>query len=163
MKVNHNIDDWGVFKDVALKFAANFADIKVWTFTFVVAPLFSFTEKYLFADWEFLKYLAVFMMLDLATGIANAIKDKDAVTSYGIRRTVVKAVQYGVFLFVVHGLDSFEIKGERSDVFGWIVTGAYSFLMGIEGKSILENIVKLDNRFDVKHFIEKIGEAFKRK
>jgi hypothetical protein len=74
MKTNHNIDDWDVFKDVALKFAANFGDIKVWTFTFVVAPLFSFTEKYLFADWEFLKYLAVFMMLDLATGIANAIQ-----------------------------------------------------------------------------------------
>ena len=29
MKTNHNIDDWDVFKDVALKFAANFADIKV--------------------------------------------------------------------------------------------------------------------------------------
>ena len=163
MSLDHNIDDWGVFKDVALKFAANFADVKVWAFTFIVAPLFSFTEKYLFADWEFLKYLAVFMMLDLATGIVNAIKNKEAVTSYGIRRTVVKALQYGVFLIVIHGLDSFEVKGERSDVFGWIVTGAYSFLMGIEGKSILENIVKLDNGFDVKYFIEKIGEAFKRK
>jgi len=72
-------------------------------------------------------------------------------------------LQYGVFLIVIHGLDSFEIKGEKTEIFGWIVTGAYSFLMGVEGKSILENIVALDNRFDVKYFIEKIGEAFKRK
>lgn len=162
MKADHTIDDWGVFKDVALKFSANFIDIKVWTFTFVITPLFAFTEKYLFADWEFLKYLTVFMMLDLITGIAKAIKNKDAVTSYGIRRTVVKGLQYGVFLIVVHGLDSFEVKGEKSDVFGWIVTGAYSFLMGVEGKSILENIVSLDNRFDISVFIDRIKKVFEK-
>ena len=109
------------------------------------------------------KWLTVFIMLDLVTGVAKAIKNKQAVTSYGIRRTVVKALQYGVFLIVVHGLDSFEVKGEKTEIFGWIVKGAYSFLMGVEGKSILENIVALDDRFDVKYFIEKIGEAFKRK
>ena len=163
MRYDHNIDDWGVFKDCLFKFASNFIDVKVWMFTFVVTPLFAFTEKYLFADWEFLKWLTVFVMLDLVTGIAKALKNKQAVTSYGIRRTVVKALQYGVFLIVIHGLDSFEVKGEKAEVFSWIVTGAYSFLMGVEGKSILENIVALDDRFDVKHFIEKIGEAFKRK
>lgn len=162
MKADHTIDDWGVFKDCAIKFASNFIDIKVWTFTFVITPLFAFTEKYLFADWEFLKYLTVFMMLDLITGIAKAIKNKDAVTSYGIRRTVVKGLQYGVFLIVVHGLDSFEVKGEKSDVFGWIVTGAYSFLMGVEGKSILENIVSLDNRFDISVFIDRIKKVFEK-
>jgi len=163
MNLNHNIDDWQVFKSCAIKFATSFTDIKIWVFTFVITPLFAFTEKYLFADWEFLKWLTVFIMLDLITGVAKAIKSKQAVTSYGIRRTVVKALQYGVFLIVVHGLDSFEVKGEKTEIFGWIVTGAYSFLMGVEGKSILENIVELDDRFDVKHFIEKIGEAFKRK
>jgi phage-related holin len=162
MKADHTIDDWGVFKDCAVKFASNLIDVKVWTFTFVITPLFAFTEKYLFADWEFLKYLTVFMMLDLITGIAKAIKNKDAVTSYGIRRTVVKGLQYGVFLIVVHGLDSFEVKGEKSDVFGWIVTGAYSFLMGVEGKSILENIIVLDNRFDVSVFIDRIKKAFEK-
>jgi phage-related holin len=113
MKADHTIDDWGVFKDCAVKFASNFIDVKVWTFTFVITPLFAFTEKYLFADWEFLKWLTVFIMLDLVTGIAKAVKKKQVVTSYGIRRTVVKALQYGVFLIVVHGLDSFEIKGKK--------------------------------------------------
>ena len=163
MNLNHNIDDWAVFKDCTAKFTSSFLDVKIWAFTFVLTPIFTFTEKYLFADWEFLKWLTVFIMLDLVTGVAKAIKNKQVVTSYGIRRTVVKALQYGVFLIVIHGLDSFEIKGEKTEIFGWIVTGAYSFLMGVEGKSILENIVALDNRFDVKYFIEKIGEAFKRK
>ena len=163
MNLNHNIDDWAVFKDCATKFMTSFIDVKIWAFTFVITPLFAFTEKYLFADWEFLKWLTVFIMLDLVTGIAKAVKKKQVVTSYGIRRTVVKALQYGVFLIVIHGLDSFEVKGEKTEIFGWIVTGAYSFLMGVEGKSILENIVGLDDRFDVKYFIEKIGEAFKRK
>lgn len=156
MRHDHSIDDWGVFKDCLIRFATNFTDIKVWTFTFVATPLFSFTEKYLFADWEFLKYLTVFMMLDLVTGIAKAVKKKQAVTSYGLRRTVVKSLQYGVFLIVVHGLDTFQVKGESVDIFGWIVTGAYSFLMAVEGKSILENVVALDDRFDIAPFIEKI-------
>jgi len=156
MKADHTIDDWGVFKDCAVKFGSNFIDTKIWLFTFVVTPVFTFTEKYLFADWEFLKYLTVFMMLDLVTGIAKALKNKQAVTSYGLRRTVVKALQYGVFLIVVHGLDTFEVKGESVDIFGWIVTGAYSFLMAVEGKSILENVVEFDDRFDIASFIEKI-------
>jgi len=156
MKADHTVDDWGVFKDCAVKFGSNFIDTKIWLFTFVVTPIFTFTEKYLFADWEFLKYLTVFMMLDLATGIAKALKNKQAVTSYGLRRTVVKALQYGVFLIVVHGLDTFEVKGESVDIFGWIVTGAYSFLMAVEGKSILENVVEFDDRFDIASFIEKI-------
>jgi len=160
--MDHTIDDWQVFKSCAIKFAGSFLDIKIWVFTFVITPLFAFTEKYLFADWEFLKYLVIFMMLDLLTGIAKAIKKKKAVTSYGIRRTVVKALQYGVFLIVVHGLDSFEVKGERVDMFGWIVIWAYSFLMGTEGKSILENIVALDDRFDISLLIEKIKKVFEK-
>ena len=162
MKADHTIDDWGVFKDVALKFSANFADVKIWAFTFVITPLFAFTEKYLFADWEFLKWLVTFMMLDLVTGIAKAIKNKDAITSYGIRRTAVKALQYGAFLIVIHGLDSFEVKGEQVELFGWIVIWAYSFLMGTEGKSILENIVALDDKFDVSVLIEKIKKVFEK-
>jgi len=162
MNLNHNVDDWGVFKDVAIKFASNFADVKIWTFTFIVTPLFTFTEKYLFADWEFLKWLVTFMMLDLVTGIAKAIKNKHAVTSYGIRRTAVKALQYGAFLIVIHGLDSFEVKGEQVELFGWIVIWAYSFLMGTEGKSILENIVALDDRFDVSALVEKIKKVFEK-
>jgi len=154
--MDHTIDDWQVFKSCAVKFGANFTDIKIWVFTFIITPLFAFTEKYLFADWEFLKWLVTFMMLDLATGIAKAIKNKEAVTSYGIRRTAMKALQYGAFLIVIHGLDSFEVKGEEVELFGWIVIWAYSFLMGTEGKSILENIVALDNRFDIASFIEKI-------
>ena len=160
--MEHNIDDWHVFKSCAIKFAANFTDIKIWVFTFIITPLFAFTEKYLFADWEFLKWLVTFMMLDLVTGIAKAIKNKDAITSYGIRRTAVKALQYGAFLIVIHGLDSFEVKGEQVELFGWIVIWAYSFLMGTEGKSILENIVALDDRFDVSVLIEKIKKVFEK-
>ena len=160
--MDHTIDDWQVFKSCTIKFAASFTDIKIWVFTFVITPMFAFTEKYLFADWEFLKWLVTFMMVDLVTGIAKAIKNKHAVTSYGIRRTAVKAVQYGAFLIVFHGLDNFEVKGEQVDMFGWSVMWAYSFLMGTEGKSILENIVALDDRFDVSVLIEKIKKVFEK-
>lgn len=157
--MNHNITDWSVFKDVFEKFIANFSDAKVWCFTFVFTPIAAFIETYVFADWEFLKWLSLFMFLDMVTGIMKAVKRKEAVTSYGIRRTVVKALQYGIFLIVVHGLDNFRVKGEEIQVFGWLVTAAYSFLMGIEGKSILENLATLDESFDVGRFIDKIKDT----
>ena len=152
-----------MFRDCFLKFVQHIQDVKVWIFTFIATPAISFTEKYLFADWQFLRWLVLFMMIDLITGIIKAKHQGGAITSYGIRRTVIKAVQYGVFLIVMHILDHFEINGNPVEMFGWIVAGAYSFLMGIEGKSILENISVLDKRFDVGYFIEKIANAFKRK
>jgi len=72
MNLNHNIDDWAVFKDCTAKFTSSFLDVKIWAFTFVLTPIFTFTEKYLFADWEFLKWLTVFIMLDLVTGVAKS-------------------------------------------------------------------------------------------
>ena len=154
--------DGVMFRDCLMRFVAHFGDVKIWLFTFIATPIMTFTEKYLFADWQFLKWLMLFMLLDLITGVTKAWHLKQAITSYGFRRTVIKAVQYGVFLIVMHILDNFEVDGERVELFGWIVTGAYSFLMGIEGKSILENIATLDKRFDIEYFIEKIGKAFKR-
>lgn len=159
---NHNSGDWAVFKSVFTKFSSNFAELKVWAFTFVATPLFQVTETYLFADWQFLKYLGVLIMLDTVTGVLKALKRKDAITSYGLRRTVVKILQYGIFLIVVHILDNFEVKGESVSVFGWIVTASYSFLIGVEAKSILENLMALDERFDIKSFIEKITDAIKK-
>ncbi len=160
--MNHNSADWTVFKSVFSKFSANFLDFKIWLFTFSASPVFLVTEKYFFADWQFLKYLGVLVMLDTITGVMKAVKRNEAITSYGLRRTVVKIVQYGIFLIVVHVLDNFEVKGESISFFGWIVTAAYSFLIGVEAKSVLENIMALNDKFDIQKFIEKITESIKK-
>lgn len=146
-----------------LKLWSSFADIKLWAWTAIMTTGLSWVEQYVYRDWEFLKYLMVLMVLDLLTGVLNAWRKKEAVTSFGFRKTVLKMVQYGVFLIVMHVLSSFTINGQSQSIYHWVTQGAYIFLLGIEGKSILENLIKLDDRFDIGSFIEKIKEVFTKK
>lgn len=157
--------DWNLndMKTAHVKLWAQFTDVKLWAWTFATTTFLQFVERYIYADWEFLKFLLVLMALDLFTGIIAAIKERIAVTSYGLRRSVLKGVQYGVFLIVMHVLSAFTINGEVQVVYQWVTQGAYIFLIGIEGKSILENIAKMDDRFDVAAFIDRIKEVFKKR
>lgn len=145
------------------KLLAQFADVKLWIWTALTTTVLTWIEQYVYRDWEFLKFLLVLMVLDLLTGVLNAFLKKEAVTSFGFRKTVLKAVQYGVFLIVMHVLSSFTINGETQSIYHWVTQGAYIFLLGIEGKSILENIAKLNSSFDLSEYLERIKSVFTKK
>jgi toxin secretion/phage lysis holin len=146
-----------------LKLWAHLSDVKLWLWTVVMTTGLAWVEQYVYRDWEFLKFLMVLMVIDLFTGVISAMKNKVAVTSLGLRRSVIKLIQYGVFLIVMHILSSFTINGEVQSVYHWVTQGGYIFLIGVEAKSILENIAKLDDRFDIGSFIERIKEVFTKK
>ena len=145
------------------KLITQFADIKLWLWTAGMTTGLAFIEQYIYRDWEFLKYLLVLVVVDLFTGVLAAMKAKVAVTSFGFRRSVLKLIQYGVFLIVMHALGSFSINGEVQTIYHWISQAGYIFLIGIESKSILENLGKLDERFDVGTFIDKIKSVLTKK
>lgn len=145
------------------KLLTSFTDVKLWLWTVVGTTGVAFVEQYVYRDWEFLKYLMVLMVIDLLTGVVNAVKRSEAVTSFGLRRSAIKLIQYGVFLIVMHILSTFTINGEVQTAYHWVTQGGYIFLIGVEAKSILENIAKLDDRFDIGSFIEKIKEVFTKK
>ena len=151
-----------MFKECATKFLLSFTNVKLWLFAGVLTPVSLFIEKYIFADWQFIKWLVLMMALDLITGIIKAVIKNETISSYGFRRTAMKGMQYSIFLIVMHILENYEIDNEKVGMFDWMTRGAYSFLIGIEGKSVLENIAVFDKRFDVSYFIEGMIKKFKK-
>jgi len=114
-------------------------------------------QKYLFGDMEYLVWLCIVLTLDLVTGITRVALTEGigAVTSKGIRMTLKKFIQYGSFLIVTHVLVHFTVGGvavigsTAAFLEGW----AYTLLILVEIKSVYENIVAIEPRWD---FVNKI-------
>lgn len=139
-----------------LKLWEKFTDFKLWLLTALFAPAVHSINKYLFNDWGFIKWLLILMFLDLFSGLWRSKLEGNLITSKGLRDTVTKFIQYGVFLIVIHVLMNFEIDGHPVRIFSWMDDAAYTFLMVIEAKSIWENITKVRPKLDLNYFIERI-------
>lgn len=128
-----------------------------WLLAIGFTPLFDFVNKYVFSDWVFFKWLTVVVALDFITGVTKAWSKRMDITSRGFRDTVMKLIQYGAFIIITHVMTHFEVGGKASIDFSWLNNVAYTFLILIEIKSVLENIIEIkdaDGAF--KEFIGKI-------
>lgn len=139
----------------------SFSDAKLWLITYMIAPIIMFIEKYIFNDWQFLKYLIIVMILDIFSALCRVYltEGKENITSRGMRQTVVKSVQYFVFLITIHLLTNIHVNGDRITIYDWIIDVAYTFLIVIEIRSIWENLMKMNNKFDLSGFIKKITDS----
>ena len=123
-----------------------------------------FVQKYLFSDFTFLKWLVIAMVCDLLTGVVKAWNKKEAITSKGLRQTISKCVQYGVFLIITNVLTHYEINGQAVSNFTWLTKLAYEFVILIEIKSVYENIVDINPKLDLfKKVFKKIAELWDNK
>jgi phage-related holin len=138
-----------------------FTDLKLWVLAGMFTPVWAFVNKYLWNDWEFLRWLSILLVLDLFSGVVKSWMKKVHIVSHGLRLTVIKIVQYGGFLIVIHVLENFTIKGETVAVYSWMTVPAYTLLMGIEAKSIFENLQELNRKFKLEDFIERIKDTIK--
>lgn len=125
-------------------------------------------QKYIFHDIEYLKWLMILVALDLLTGMTKVwAKDGfNAITSKGMRMTIVKFVQYGSFLVVTNVLTSFTVNGKEASPISFVGDWAFILLILIEAKSIYENIVEMNPKLDfvntiVKRIAAAIGRASK--
>lgn len=153
---------------VKLTLLSHLSNMKLWfTIGFVqvlsIEPAINaFITKYIFSDFTFLKYLAVAVIIDLITGVAKAKVKKRAITSKGLRDTIIKFIQYGSFLIITHVLSTFEVDGHAVNSLAWISKLAYEFIMLIEVKSVYENIVEINPKLDLfEKVFKKIAENFK--
>lgn len=114
-------------------------------------PIVAAVDKYLMIDWPFIFVFVAFMALDLVTGIKAARVRGEAVTSYGLRRTAIKVRDYGIALFVVHGLRVWAASrhpatGSVADaihvILAWVDYLFYAFCLCTEAISIVENTSK---------------------
>lgn len=160
-----------IFCDMKLTLFAALMNIKIWCAALLlqINPISDFVGQYLFSDFQYLKWLVISMVLDLLTGIAKVVKKEGwkAVTSKGLRDTVVKCVQYGAFVVITHVLTHFQIGGEQQmGNMEWLTKLAFEFIILIEIKSVYENIVAVNSKFDfvaqlVKKLIDLLPKKYK--
>ena len=112
--------------------------------------LLNLIQVYLYAEFDILPYLFVVILVDLITGLGKAVKNKEAVLSKGLRRTLDKVIQYGAFLIVTHVLAKPEISYPFSKHIAWLPKSAAIYLILVEMKSILENIYGANKQIPTK-------------
>ena len=105
----------------------------------IFTPLIELFGKYVFADWEFLIFLTLLIVLDTITGFVKALK-RGQVSSEGFTGIILKVCVYGVFVIILHVLQSFSDKPLVIATFDWIGTGGYAAVMVRESISIIENL-----------------------
>ena len=103
-----------------------------------LSPFLELFEKYVFGDWEFVKFLVVLVCIDTGLGfikhwIAHDISSK----AYGMIGK--KLIVYSSVMALSHVLANFKIASNAVDSFVWFRYFACSALMVREGISIIEN------------------------
>jgi len=109
----------------------------------ISVPILHFTEKYIFADWEFAIFLFIMMMLDTMVGIWKHWVRK-TISSEGFSAFFTKFIVYAVTLVLVHNLTNYTEVGEKNGLFSWIDNIIYALLMAREALSILEGMVEIN-------------------
>jgi toxin secretion/phage lysis holin len=116
-----------------------------------------YMERFLFNDWAFLQFLIILVIIDTLLSVVKNWKLKTA-SSHGFAKLFIKAVIYGAFLAMVHGLKYYTVNGHPNAFFNWIDDLAYAAIMVREALSIVENIAAIDDRIIPKWFIKRLSQ-----
>lgn len=103
-----------------------------------VAPVLEFIEKYVFGDWEFVKFLIVLVVIDTALGFIKHFIAHD-ISSRAFGMIARKLLIYASVLIVTHVLATFSVGGEPVGCLVWFRYFACAALMVRESISVLEN------------------------
>jgi len=99
-------------------------------------------QKYIFSDWEFLRFLIVFMALDTLVSWWYHILKK-TFSSRGFSQLFVKIITYSILLILAHGFAAYTVGGETFEPLKWFRAFICTALLVREGISIVENLNKI--------------------
>ena len=134
-----------------------------------LSPIVDWIEKYIFKDWEFLKFLVVLIIVDTLISWVFHLKKKDF-SSKGFGMILTKIFVYGCLLIVAHVLGEYTIDGQTTTTFTWFRSLMSTALIVRESISIVENSGKINpslvpvwvrkylREFDENGFLRKPGE-----
>ncbi len=117
--------------------------------TLLAVPVTPFTElfeRYVFGDWEFVKFLVVLVCVDTGLGfIKHWITHDVSSKAYGM--IARKLIVYSCVMILSHVMGNFSIAGEVVDSFVWFRYFACTALMVREALSIVENVEEISPGF----------------
>lgn len=100
-------------------------------------------EKYIFKDWEFLKFLVVLIILDTLLSWVYHIFFAQDFSSKGFGMIFVKLLTYGSLMIVGHVMGGFTINNLPQETFTWFRSLILTALIVREALSIVENTGKI--------------------
>ena len=109
---------------------------------------------------ELVLLLLVAIVLDFFTGVASARRNKTIITSFGIRQTVVKAIEYTILLLISVGISN--VFGDHIPFIENLSLYAFLFCILTEFKSIIENISEGDET-RIREIYNKLIDLLKKK
>ena len=122
-----------------------------------ITPFIELFEKYVFGDWEFVKYLVVLVVIDTILGFSkHYIKHDISSKAYGM--IVKKIVSYSIVMIVAHVVATFRVGGEQIESLVWFRYFACSALMVREAISIIENLEVISPGFIPKSIVRRLSE-----
>jgi hypothetical protein len=124
----------------------------------ILVSLTQFFQLYVFSDFVFLKYLLIFIGLDVLFGVRKALKSKTFALTDLFKKTGNKILNYGALLIVVHVLTHFKVNGETNTVLSWTDVVVYSALMSYEALSIVKKLGHDVRKLLPKTFIEGLSK-----
>lgn len=139
----------------------NLTNLKLWVLSGLFTGVYTFFVKYLYSDVTFLKWFLVVFLLDLITGTTKSIVQKQMVTSYLLRRTCLKGVQYFSFLILSHALVNFTVEGQQYIELSWLPKLCATYAILIEAKSVYENIEVINPGIKTAWIVRKLNSLLK--
>lgn len=103
------------------------------------APIVYLINKYVFSDWEYIRFLSVIASVDTILGIYKAVLFRQ-LSPKGFGLVLKKFLIYSSVIVMAHVLVSFTIGGETQIVFIWVPRVVFSAIISREALSILRNI-----------------------
>ncbi|WPV66272.1 phage holin family protein [Chitinophaga sp. LS1] len=107
------------------------------------APVVGWIEKYIYSDWEFLKFLFVIVSVDTFLGLVKAVVQRK-VSSKGFGMVLKKIIIYTSALITTSALTKFTVAGAPQVAFSFLGNVVFSAIMVREAISIFENIAEID-------------------
>ena len=122
-----------------------------------ITPFIELFEKYVFGDWEFVKYLVVLVVIDTILGFSkHYIKHDISSKAYGM--IAKKIVSYSIVMIVAHVVATFRVGGEQIESLVWFRYFACSALMVREAISIIEHLEVISPGFIPKSIVRRLSE-----
>ena len=125
---------------------SNISDKSFLSVSAAFAGVKAVADTYIFADWQFVLFLLIMIVVDTVLGTYNAWKKKN-LESRAWARLFEKLVLYGCVLIMSHVLIRFTIGGAATGLFDWIDDVLYCAIMVREAISIIENVGEIKPDF----------------
>lgn len=121
----------------------------------LASPFMFWVEKYIFDDWEFLRWVLILIILDLVWALRLAWRQKN-LSLKGFEKSGEKLAQYATLLVLGHILLHVRSDNEPITVLSYFTLLIHIYILSREAISILEKQVLINPKYVPNWLLERL-------